>query len=1486
MTRHQAFALALLLTLFGWGESQAQLQENWVARYRGPSGGNDSARCIAVDTNGNVVVFGPSSGATADDVSALIKYDRSGNQLWVARDSQAFPDYTLARTSGGRRSMCLDGEGNIIVTGVFWPQTNNSSDFITVKYRPDGTKLWSAFYNGPPDVSPNIPPDYSYDVPSELVVDGAGNVYVTGSSITPVGADYVTIKYDSTGQQRWTRRYDGPAHGQDVPAAIGVDTNGNVFVSGSSSGADLAHDFLTIKYDPDGNELWTARYDGPFHSADEAGAMVVDTSGNVYVVGNSVGSGHCAGNSDAACQDITAVKYDTHGSQLWVTRHERLGESEQATGAAVNDEGDLYVSAASGGLLKFDKDGGLVWASGFHLSEIWGGHAGATALDSQGNVYVTGHANVGGGLGYATAMYDADGNRRWIGGYSVPGTYGHLAKALAVDASGKVHVTGGSVSVITPFSDDFVTVQYSPVNVAGAPVINSLPSSITVSTGENATLVATATGEEPLQYRWVRRGWPQRDSHGPTLTLSNLSVTDISDWSVEVTNTSGTNISRYVRVMVNGAPVISNQPQDQTSLEIAGTITVFYMEAVGTPPLFFQWLKEGVPVGLNRDYFDLSNPRAADSGTYSVVVTNAYGSVTSAPARLSVLPPVPIVSQQPQSQTNVRGASVSFVVGAYNQTSLPDPPRYQWEFNGNSLPGQTNTTLIITNAQRANEGFYRAVISNPFGSISSAPATLVLLDPGPGWFANVQPIRISDDDDAFPYPSEIEVSGVSGHITNLSVSLIGLEHSWSSDIDALLVGPGGQSVLLMSDAGSGISVAGINLTFNKDAALIIPQPGPLTSGRFRPANYGQFPDYFSAPAPPGPYGTDLSVFDGTNPNGAWRLFVHDDDEDASGLIAGGWRIDLQGDGTPPGIEPGALDHWHVSHSSITNFTMGVTTGPGGFVAVGNRGTIFLSPDGYEWTGRESGINVVLNDAVSDGGTLVAVGAAGAILTSTDGSNWVRRVSATAVTLHDVTYGDGRFVAVGESGAIQVSLDSGVSWQPVSSGTNRTLLGVAYGPGVFVSVGVQGVIRISTNGLNWVAGISTNTLTLNAVTYGGGLFVAVGDNRTILTSSDGRNWTRQTVAPGIGAPFQDVIYASGTFVCGGVTGILFSSINGQDWTARSFPTGQHIYGLAFNGATFVAACNGSTNVIFQSDPVFPQEPRLVRPPLDTVVLLGGKTNLTVTAVGTSPLTYQWLRDNAPLPGATNRMLTFSNTQVSAEGSYRVTVANALGSIGSTAARLTVGVPPTVVVQPLNQGVIQGGAVTFSVEVNGAAPFSYGWHRPSSGVAAAPDHGRQSFWTVTNVQPGSVGNYGVYVTNAFGLAVSRAARLSILPDTDADGLPDAWEAAHGLDTNNLEDATLDLDADGVTNLDEYRSGTNPTNTSSALKLRQSHTNATVLLGFDAESNKTYTVQRREAFDSSEWSKLIDVVGRTNRQAETVIDPIGTTNRFYRVVTPRQP
>jgi hypothetical protein len=87
------------------------------------------------------------------------------------------------------------------------------------------------------------------------------------------------------------RRYNGPGNYEDLAAAIVVDGSGNVYVTGWSAGSGTDDDYATIKYGPDGNELWVRRYDGPTNSGDGASAISVDGSGNVYVTGRSIGSG-------------------------------------------------------------------------------------------------------------------------------------------------------------------------------------------------------------------------------------------------------------------------------------------------------------------------------------------------------------------------------------------------------------------------------------------------------------------------------------------------------------------------------------------------------------------------------------------------------------------------------------------------------------------------------------------------------------------------------------------------------------------------------------------------------------------------------------------------------------------------------------------------------------------------------------------------------------------------------------------------------------------------------------------------------------------------------------------------------------------------------------------------------------------------------------------------------------------------------------------
>jgi len=127
-------------------------------------------------------------------------------------------------------------------------------------------KIWARHY------ASGLAP--SFDVAVDLAIDRLGNLYVTGYSVIPgIGADYLTIKYDPEGRPIWIARYDGEGHKDDLPAAICVDEEGTVYVTGESVGTGTSSDYTTIKYNSDGVQEWVARYNGPANSVDEAVAM-------------------------------------------------------------------------------------------------------------------------------------------------------------------------------------------------------------------------------------------------------------------------------------------------------------------------------------------------------------------------------------------------------------------------------------------------------------------------------------------------------------------------------------------------------------------------------------------------------------------------------------------------------------------------------------------------------------------------------------------------------------------------------------------------------------------------------------------------------------------------------------------------------------------------------------------------------------------------------------------------------------------------------------------------------------------------------------------------------------------------------------------------------------------------------------------------------------------------------------------------------------
>jgi len=177
-------------------------------------------------------------------------------------------------------------------------------------------------------------------------------------------------------------------------------------------------------------------------------------------------------------------------------------------------------------------------------------------------------------------------------------------------------------------------------------------------------------------------------------------------------------------------------------------------------------------------------------------------------------------------------------------------------------------------------------------------------------FSNSLAIVINDSPsygipgNATPYPSVINVNGLAGLVSKATVTLTNLNHTWPNDIDALLVSPAGQKSYLMAKCGSSITLNNVTLTFDDTAASSLPRFSQIVSGTNRPTSYAlATPPFPPALTPPPPYSTNLSVFNGSNPNGSWSLFVIDDSLGNSGVISNGWSLSL----FTAGVVPTAAD---------------------------------------------------------------------------------------------------------------------------------------------------------------------------------------------------------------------------------------------------------------------------------------------------------------------------------------------------------------------------------------------------------------------------------------------------------------------------------------------------------------------------------------------------------------------------------------------------
>jgi hypothetical protein len=409
MTRSYCFSMMWILSFCISLCSYAQVEQTWVRRFVTP--GNEVP--IAVKTTGSAVyVLGQTNQFTESADFILIKYNSAGTFQW---------SQTYNGPGNGQDqpvAMTLDAAGNIYVVGKSFLLIPNgggtTGQSVTLKYNSAGVLLWTAL---------KLRPDYYPCEPDDVAVDASGNVYVTGSTIDgePFAYDFMTVKYNSSGLEQWTRTYNGTGKGVDMDTRIALDAGGNIYITGESLGSlkkgqrvaiNTFADFYAIKYNSSGGVMWQRRYDGPFHGLDRPSAIALDNTGNVYITGYSYSG---ANNSDY----LTLKLSGSNGAILYTARYNGTGNAlDEANGIVVNAAGEAFVTGSS---------------------------------DPYGNA----------AYDYLTIKYTATGTEAWTASYNGPADGKDFANAIKMDAFGAVYVTGESEGD----SYDFATIGYGNTGI-------------------------------------------------------------------------------------------------------------------------------------------------------------------------------------------------------------------------------------------------------------------------------------------------------------------------------------------------------------------------------------------------------------------------------------------------------------------------------------------------------------------------------------------------------------------------------------------------------------------------------------------------------------------------------------------------------------------------------------------------------------------------------------------------------------------------------------------------------------------------------------------------------------------------------------------------------------------------------------------------------------------------------------------------------------
>ncbi len=558
------------------------------------------------------------------------------------------------------------------------------------------------------------------DRAEDMFMDGSGNVYVTGLGLGASGNfDYVTIKYDPAGVELWRMEYNGPGNGLDEAHAITVDGSGNVYVTGWSLGTG-GFDYGTVKYNSAGVQQWASRYTNTAAGTDEAWDVGADNAGNVFVTGSSDGTGT---NSAA-----TTVRYNSAGVQQYVNRFEGAGNDIDAGYSIYVDAvtGDAYVagytfqSAANDFnflTVKYNLAGAQQWVSQYNSPDANYDEARAITLDAAGNVYVTGNSQtlVLTNYDYATVKYNSAGVQQWAMRYNGTGNDLDRANAVAVDASGSVFITGKSVGAGSA-AEDVVTIKY---NNAGSVVWTARYNGPSNGYDEGKAIALDALGNTYIT------GYSFKTGVNNDFVTIKYDATGAQEWLTQY-NGTGNNADQAAAIAVDalGNIFVSGLSKGAGSNEDFETIKYCQLKSnAGADTSICNGsstqLSASAPGAVSYAWTPttgLSNPAIfnpvaspTSTTTYVVAITNTNGCVDNDTVVVTVVPlPTPTITAS---------GPTSFCTGGSVTLTAATATSYLWS----TSPTDTLSSIIVSTA-----GTYSVTITNGTGCSATATQTVTV----------------------------------------------------------------------------------------------------------------------------------------------------------------------------------------------------------------------------------------------------------------------------------------------------------------------------------------------------------------------------------------------------------------------------------------------------------------------------------------------------------------------------------------------------------------------------------------------------------------------------------------------------------------------------------------------------------------------------------------------------------------------------------------